>query len=89
MLVNTVIHVTLVIFVGLLLPCSYRVYRGPSIADRLLALDLITTFLISIIVLMALISGEELLVDLGLALAALAFIGTTVTARYIAEGRVF
>lgn len=88
-IVKTIVDFALITQVLMIVPCAWRAYRGPSIADRLLAIDLITTLLVSIIILLAVVTGESLLVDLGLALAALAFIATVGMARYISEGRVF
>jgi multisubunit Na+/H+ antiporter MnhF subunit len=51
--------------------------------------DLITTLLIGIIVMLALVEDTQNFVDMAIALAAFAFIGTISIARYISEGRVF
>lgn len=88
-IVELIVEAALFLTVFLLLPCAYRAYRGPSTADRILALDLITTLLISIIVLIAVLTNIRFLIDIGIALAALSFISTLALARYIAEGRVF
>jgi multisubunit Na+/H+ antiporter MnhF subunit len=79
----------LLILVLLLIPCIHRVVIGPSAADRLQAIDTITTLLIGVIVLLALSQGIVMFVDIALALAAFAFIGTLALARYISEGKVF
>lgn len=79
----------LLVQVALLIPCAYRAAVGPKIADRLLAVDLITTILIGIIVVLALIDDDAALIDIGIALAALSFIATLAMARYISEGKVF
>lgn len=78
----------LVVMVVLLIPTSYRVWVGPSQADRLQAIDLMTTLLVGIIVLLAVLQGTSGFVDVGIALAAFAFIGTLAISRYICEGRV-
>lgn len=88
-IVEFIVELSLFVTVFLLIPCTYRAYKGPSIADRLLAIDLITTLLISIIVLLAVLNNISFLIDIGVALAALSFISTVALARYIAEGRVF
>jgi multisubunit Na+/H+ antiporter MnhF subunit len=82
-------EIGLVILVVLLLPCAYRVFVGPNAADRLQALDTITTLLIGIIVMLALVQQSSWLVDIGIALAAFGFIATLAIARYLSEGRVF
>lgn len=79
----------LMLLVLLLFPCVYRVIVGPSAADRLQAVDTITTLLIGIIVLLTLVQQAAWLVDIGIALAAFGFIATLAIARYLSEGRVF
>lgn len=86
---QTAIRLVLLALVILLIPASYRVVVGETLPDRLQAVDLITTLLIGIIVMLALVEGTEVFVDMAIALAAFAFIGTISIARYISEGRVF
>ncbi len=86
---QTGIQLILLSLVILLLPASWRVVAGPTLPDRLAAVDLITTLLIGIIVMLALVEGTQTFVDMAIALAAIAFIGTISIARYISEGRVF
>ncbi|MCY4145559.1 MAG: monovalent cation/H+ antiporter complex subunit F, partial [Chloroflexi bacterium] len=49
------VQLILLAMVVLLIPASYRVVVGPSLPDRLSAVDLITTLLVGIIVLLAVI----------------------------------
>jgi multisubunit Na+/H+ antiporter MnhF subunit len=79
----------LVVLVLLVIPCAYRVWVGPTAADRLQAIDTITTLLIGIIIVLALMQGIGMFMDVAIALAAFAFIGTLALARYISEGKVF
>ncbi len=88
-LVQTVVQIVLFGMVGLLIPASRGVVVGETLPDRLLAVDLITTLLIGIIVLLTLVEGSQVFIDLAIVLAAFAFIGTISLARYISEGRVF
>lgn len=88
-LVQVMLDITLVVLVALLIPTAYRMVKGPRIADRMLALDMITTLLLGLIVVLSAIEGVSLLVDVGLGLAALSFIGTLAIARFVGEGRVF
>ena len=83
------IQLTLLGLVSLLIPASYRVIVGETLPDRLQAMDLITTLLIAIIVMLSLVEGTQVFVDMAIALAAFAFIGTISIARYISEGRWF
>lgn len=86
---QTAIRLVLLALVILLIPASYRVVVGETLPDRLQAVDLITTLLIGIIVMLALVEGTEVFVDMAIALAAFAFVGTISIARYISEGRTF
>ncbi|MFN8530576.1 MAG: monovalent cation/H+ antiporter complex subunit F [Anaerolineae bacterium] len=84
-----ILQATLIILIGLILPCVHRIAVGPSAADRLQAIDTITTLLIGIIMVLAALRQEWMFVDVGIALAALSFIATLALARYISEGKVF
>lgn len=86
---ESIFNIALLIQVALLLPCAWRAAVGPTIADRLLAIDMITTILIGIIVVLALIDSDESIIDIGIALSALSFIATLGLSRYISEGKVF
>ncbi len=88
-LIQLSIQVALIILVALIVPCAYRVWVGPTAADRLQAIDAITTLLIGIIVVLALLRGTVMYIDVAIALAAFGFIGTLALARYISEGKVF
>lgn len=82
-------QVALIVMVVLLTLATIRIWIGPHLADRLQALDLTTTLLIGIIVLLALLQNTSVLVDVGTALAAFGFVGTVAIARFISEGKVF
>jgi multisubunit Na+/H+ antiporter MnhF subunit len=81
------IQAALVVLVVLMIPCAYRAWIGPSAADRLQAIDAMTTLLIGIIIVLALLRDTAMFIDVALAIAAFAFIGTIALARYISEGR--
>jgi multicomponent Na+:H+ antiporter subunit F len=83
------IQAALVVLVVLILPCAYRVWIGPTAADRLQAIDAITTLLIGIIIVLALLRETAMYIDVAIAIAAFSFIGTIALARYISEGKVF
>ncbi len=83
------IQAALLVLVILILPCAYRAWVGPTVPDRLQAIDAITTLLIGIIVVLALLRNTAMFIDVAIALAAFSFIGTIALARYISEGRAF
>jgi len=63
-----------------------RVWRGPTPADRVLALDLVTGLALAIIVLQAVRFDEESFLDVAIALAVVGFVATAVLARRIGRG---
>jgi multicomponent Na+:H+ antiporter subunit F len=88
-LVQFGIQAALLVLVILIVPCAYRAWIGPTAPDRLQAIDTITTLLIGIIVVLAVLRNTAMFVDVAIAIAAFAFVGTLALARYIAEGRAF
>ena len=83
------IEAALFVLVLLIIPCAHRAWVGPTAPDRLQAIDTITTLLIGIIIVLAVLRNMIMFVDVAIAIAAFAFIGTVALARYIAEGRAF
>lgn len=83
------VQAALLVLVILIIPCAYRAWIGPTAPDRLQAIDSITTLLIGIIIVLALLRNTAMFIDVAIALAAFAFIGTIALARYISEGRAF
>jgi len=60
-----------------------RVVRGPTLADRILALDLLTMLGTGIIGVFAIRSGEYLYVDIAVAIVVVSFVSTAAFARYL------
>jgi multicomponent Na+:H+ antiporter subunit F len=60
-----------------------RVVIGPTLPDRVLALDLIGLLSVSLIALYAIASGQSLYLDAAIALALISFLGTVAFARFI------
>ena len=66
--------------------CLYRALQGPSIPDRVIAVDIMSVIFSSITALMALKYKLSYLLDLSIALAIISFVGTLALAKYM-EGR--
>lgn len=66
---------------GLALACV-RLVRGPSLADRVVALDFVTVVLIAVATLLAIVFDHAAFLDLGAALALIGFLATVAFARY-------
>ncbi len=63
-----------------------RLARGPSLADRVLALDVIAATIVVAAVLYALRTGLAVFVDVALAIALVTFLGTVALAHLIESG---
>ena len=61
----------------------YRVVRGPRHADRIIALDLLSILVVALAALYAVYSGHEAFLDVAIAYALVAFLGTVAFARYL------
>jgi multicomponent Na+:H+ antiporter subunit F len=72
--------------VAAILMLMYRAVAGPTIPDRVLAIDSSTSLLCALMVLFAIMYGVYLLLVVAVALALLSYIGTLVLAKYL-EGR--
>jgi multicomponent Na+:H+ antiporter subunit F len=68
------------------LPLLYALYRGPSLADRMLMLEVIGTVGVLMLLLLSVIAGRAIYLDLALLLALFSFLGTLVMARYLERG---
>jgi multicomponent Na+:H+ antiporter subunit F len=66
-----------------LLLTIYRIIVGPTLADRVLALDLLTVLAMGFVGAMAIRTGITLYIDIAIALALLGFLATVAFARYI------
>lgn len=74
--------ITIVLSVTMLL-VSYRVFRGPTVFDRLVGLGVIGTKSVLLLLLLGfLFQREDVFVDISLAYAALGFIGTLMLSKY-------
>ncbi len=63
-----------------------RLARGPSIADRVVALDVIAAAIVAAAVTYALGTGLPVFVDVALTIALITFLGTVALARAIESG---
>ncbi len=60
-----------------------RLYLGPSLADRVVALELMATLILGMIGLYSLDAGRHHLLDIGLVIALTSFLAAVGFARYL------
>jgi multicomponent K+:H+ antiporter subunit F len=64
----------------------WRLFKGPGIADRILALDTMVINVIGIIVLAGIAGGEGTAFEAALLLAMVGFVGTVAYAKFLLRG---
>ncbi|MBC7003014.1 cation:proton antiporter [Photobacterium sp. BZF1] len=75
-------------YIGLIISLALafiRLILGPTLADRVVALDLISFVTIGFIAVYTLDSGQKSLLDVAITLALVAFLGTIAFARLITK----
>jgi len=79
--------VALVMLGAALLITAVRIIIGPSLGDRVLALDMLTVVAMGFVGTIAIRTGQMLYLDIAIALALLGFLATIAFARYILSRR--
>ncbi|EES73079.1 MULTISPECIES: Na(+)/H(+) antiporter subunit F1 [Paenibacillus] len=88
MIFNTILIIALCLLLAAILANLYRVVKGPSSADRVMALDSIGINLISSIAVFSVLLHTHAFFDLLLLIGILSFIGTVAFARFMERGAV-
>jgi len=63
-----------------------RLVIGPTLADRVVAMDALATMAVGALVMVSVVTGQALLLDIALAMALVVFIGTIAVAMTIEKG---
>lgn len=64
---------------------AIRIARGPTLPDRILALDMLASVAIGYIAVVAVKTGYTLYLDVAIALGLVAFLSTVAFARYVVQ----
>jgi multicomponent Na+:H+ antiporter subunit F len=63
--------------------CLIRVILGPTVADRVVAIDILGIIVVGICVVLSISTERSFLIDVGIAWIILSFIGTLTMAKYL------
>ncbi len=74
-----------IILIGCCFACLIRAWRGPSIPDRMVAIDILGTLAVGMTTIWAVITERSFLIDVALAWIFLSFIGTLALAKYLSH----
>lgn len=87
MKVDPAIHITMGLLGSAMLMAVVRLIRGPSAADRIIALDLLAIVIVAVITTSTMLFDEPIYLDVAISLAVIAFIGTVAFSRLFLQGR--
>jgi len=68
--------------------CGWRLLRGPTLTDRVLALDTLYVNVVAFVVLLGIRQGTGLYFEAALLIALLGFVSTVALGRYLQRGDV-
>jgi multicomponent Na+:H+ antiporter subunit F len=85
-MLEIVSHVTLAVLGVALLFAFVRIVKGPTLPDRIVAMDLIGGLVVGIIVVLAGSSGVRATLDAAIVIALIGFLGTIAYATYVERG---
>ena len=60
-----------------------RLAKGPTLPDRVIAIDLIGVLLVCVLVVMAGVTAEQAFLDVAIVVALISFVGTVAYAQFI------
>jgi multisubunit Na+/H+ antiporter MnhF subunit len=79
--------ITAFFLVAALLAAAWRLFVGPNLADRIVALDMVSMVMVVFLVLFKLVSGNNAYMYAAIALALIAFLATVAFANYLDRSR--
>lgn len=82
-MLNTAIEIAQTILALAVLLAFVRLLRGPSLPDRVVAIDLIGVLIAGLIVVGTAATGESTFLDVAMVMALISFIGTVAYARFV------
>lgn len=88
-LLGIAVQISLVLLCGSFLLTVFKVIQGPTLPDRVLALDMLVAVAIGFIAVIGIKTGYTLYLDVAIALGLVGFLATVAFARFIlARGRI-
>ncbi len=81
-ILNQSVAITSVLLLAGMLLAFIRLIKGPDAADRIVALDLISVLIVALLAVQAIHADETSFLDVAIAYALVAFLGTVALARF-------
>jgi len=86
---SLIFDISITFMVIAIIPCIYRVIKGPTTPDRVIAVDAMTTVIVVILGIYSYMQESAFFMDVALVLAIISFVGTVTISKYLDEGAVF
>ena len=74
---------TMYVFAGCMLLALVRLFLGPSMPDRIVALDLIAALAVGMMAIYSILTGRDVLLHAAVVVALIVFVGTVAFAIYL------
>jgi multicomponent Na+:H+ antiporter subunit F len=87
-MIAIVLKITLVLLVIAMLGFIYRLVKGPTTPDRIVALDAMGVILVSMAAVLSMLLDTSNFLDVILLIGILAFIGTVAYAKFLEKGEI-
>ena len=84
---NVMLALTMTMLAVAALLTFVRLVRGPTLPDRVIAIDLIGVLIVCLLVAVAASTAEQAFLDVAIVIALISFVGTVAYARYLERGR--
>nr|WP_071393695.1 Na(+)/H(+) antiporter subunit F1 [Bacillus tuaregi] len=85
-MLETIVSIALLMIAIAMAMLIYRVIKGPTTPDRVIALDALGINLVAIVALTSILLKTSAFLDIILLIAILAFIGTVAFSKYLEKG---
>ncbi|MBC6437011.1 MAG: cation:proton antiporter [Rhodobacteraceae bacterium] len=82
-ILETAINISFVLVMLGVVFAFVRLIKGPSLPDRVVALDMMTVLIVAFCGLFALLSGEVAFLDVAIVMALVGFLATVALARFV------
>lgn len=86
-MVDVVTYATIAMLGVALLMSVARVVQGPTLPDRVVAMDLLGVVVVGIIVVLGTWTGVPTMIDVAIVIALIGFLGTVAYATFVERGR--
>ncbi|WP_046176497.1 Na(+)/H(+) antiporter subunit F1 [Domibacillus indicus] len=87
-MIEAVLQISLVVLAAAMIGLVYRLVKGPTVPDRVVALDAMGVNLVSITAVLSMLLDTSNYLEVILLIGILAFIGTVAFAKFLEKGEV-